>query len=381
MSLPAGQHNLAVVDVNRLRRAGIAGLLREWAQSHDLGIEEVSPDRVLSELDGSKPWRMVVVSIGGESLGDAGQQTFLKVLRALVPDARIVVMSDREDATEIVAAWRISCSGYLPTSMEPALALQALSFILSGGTYFPPSAMDLLQLQPERGGSPSSSSGRARSALRPVRSPHEEPSGPDEAVSRMTEELELEAATEARSAADEPTPDLDAGDEADCDFADGDGVDDEELDPTATERPDGLTHRQHQVLLQLRRGQPNKVIARELGVTEGTVKVHVRQIMRKLGAANRTQAAVLCEREHVTVAPEQEPRQVGKILHRAGNRRQLHLRMVRASAAEPEAPLAVAVPSSPHARTTSTIACSLVVRETRSNGEAPTRDTDRAPLR
>jgi DNA-binding NarL/FixJ family response regulator len=54
-----------------------------------------------------------------------------------------------------------------------------------------------------------------------------------------------------------------------------------------------LTPRQRQVLDLLRRGKPNKIIAHELSMCEGTVKVHVRQIMRKLNATNRTQAAFL----------------------------------------------------------------------------------------
>ena|SRR5262249_29761295 len=53
-----------------------------------------------------------------------------------------------------------------------------------------------------------------------------------------------------------------------------------------------LTARQRAVLELLSRGDTNKVIARRLGMTEGTVKVHVRQIMRKLGVTNRTQVAV-----------------------------------------------------------------------------------------
>jgi DNA-binding NarL/FixJ family response regulator len=54
-----------------------------------------------------------------------------------------------------------------------------------------------------------------------------------------------------------------------------------------------LTARQYEVLERLRFGKSNKHIARELNMQEATVKVHVRQIMRKLGAANRTQAALL----------------------------------------------------------------------------------------
>jgi DNA-binding NarL/FixJ family response regulator len=38
-------------------------------------------------------------------------------------------------------------------------------------------------------------------------------------------------------------------------------------------------------------GKPNKIIAYELGMSESTVKVHVRNIMQKMGATNRTQAA------------------------------------------------------------------------------------------
>jgi DNA-binding NarL/FixJ family response regulator len=53
-----------------------------------------------------------------------------------------------------------------------------------------------------------------------------------------------------------------------------------------------LTPRQMDVLAVLREGKSNKLIARDLSLCEATVKVHVRQIMRKLGAANRTQAAL-----------------------------------------------------------------------------------------
>ena len=60
-------------------------------------------------------------------------------------------------------------------------------------------------------------------------------------------------------------------------------------------RPDasGLTPRQTDVLRCLMRGQPNKLIARELGLTEGTVKIHIAAILRVLQARNRTEAVVV----------------------------------------------------------------------------------------
>ncbi|MEA2268940.1 MAG: hypothetical protein QOF29_2569 [bacterium] len=59
---------------------------------------------------------------------------------------------------------------------------------------------------------------------------------------------------------------------------------------------DELTPREHDVLAQLARGQPNKVIARELGVSERTVKTHVSNILGKLDLTDRTQAAVYAVR-------------------------------------------------------------------------------------
>jgi RNA polymerase sigma factor (sigma-70 family) len=59
---------------------------------------------------------------------------------------------------------------------------------------------------------------------------------------------------------------------------------------------DRFTPRERQVLKVLQEGEPNKAIARRLNVQESTVKVHVRRIMRKLNAKNRTQAAILSSR-------------------------------------------------------------------------------------
>jgi len=58
---------------------------------------------------------------------------------------------------------------------------------------------------------------------------------------------------------------------------------------------DELTPRELAVLDLLRQAKSNKHIARELDLSEATVKVHVRHLMRKLGAVNRTQAALLAE--------------------------------------------------------------------------------------
>lgn len=57
-----------------------------------------------------------------------------------------------------------------------------------------------------------------------------------------------------------------------------------------------LTPRQRHVLTLLSQGFPNRDIAESLSMCENTVKAHVKQIMRKLQADNRTQAALMADR-------------------------------------------------------------------------------------
>jgi DNA-binding NarL/FixJ family response regulator len=58
----------------------------------------------------------------------------------------------------------------------------------------------------------------------------------------------------------------------------------------------GLTARQAQVLALILQGKPNKVICRELGLAEGTVKIHVAAILRALNVSTRTQAVIEASR-------------------------------------------------------------------------------------
>ena len=54
-----------------------------------------------------------------------------------------------------------------------------------------------------------------------------------------------------------------------------------------------LSPREYEILRHLTEGQSNKVIARHLGITDGTVKLHVKAILKKLGLHSRVEAAVL----------------------------------------------------------------------------------------
>ncbi len=70
-----------------------------------------------------------------------------------------------------------------------------------------------------------------------------------------------------------------------------------EAAPTAERAPwIALTRRQCDVLALIAQGKANKVIADALNMSESTVKAHVKQIIRRLNVANRTQAALLATR-------------------------------------------------------------------------------------
>jgi DNA-binding NarL/FixJ family response regulator len=155
-------------------------------------------------------------------------------LYAALPQVPVVLFSDVEDAEEVVAAFRAGINSFIPASIEPELVPQTLTFIMGGGSYFPPSALLELRREP----SPGDGTGAAGDDAHPING-------------LSPADIDLQGA-----------------------------------------RPGQLTSRQLDVLALLRQGKSNKMIARDLGMREATVKVHVRQILRKLGASNRTQAAL-----------------------------------------------------------------------------------------
>ncbi len=67
----------------------------------------------------------------------------------------------------------------------------------------------------------------------------------------------------------------------------------EDTKPPVTSPFGELTPRETEILALLAEGQSNKSIARNLGISDGTVKLHVKAILRKLGVHSRVEAAVM----------------------------------------------------------------------------------------
>jgi DNA-binding NarL/FixJ family response regulator len=84
---------------------------------------------------------------------------------------------------------------------------------------------------------------------------------------------------------------------------DNGGFDDLRPRPVAKPSELGLTVRQADVLKLLVQGKPNKLICRDLRLSEGTVKVHVSAILRALNVHTRTQVVIELARRGVRLEP------------------------------------------------------------------------------
>jgi DNA-binding NarL/FixJ family response regulator len=145
---------VVVVDSLQLRRAGLVGLLQAWAHGLGISVMAVGPEEIQEGAAQGRNVHLTILNLGGIFIGNPSSQQSIKSLKKWLPTAPLVIMSDWDQAGESIAAFQIGARGYIPATIEPAIALKALSFIMAGGSFFPPTA--LLE--------PSSSNGHARAA-------------------------------------------------------------------------------------------------------------------------------------------------------------------------------------------------------------------------
>jgi DNA-binding NarL/FixJ family response regulator len=136
-----------------------------------------------------------------------------KILCQVAPRVPIIVLAYNNDAEMAKAAICHGAKGYIPVTLGFDVAIEAVRFVLAGGTYVP---IDYLLMR--------NWAGDPRSEAPPA--------------------------------------------------------------------PSAVTARELAVVRAIQQGKSNKVIAYELGMCESTVKVHVRRIMKKLRAKNRTEVAI-----------------------------------------------------------------------------------------
>jgi len=282
MSVPF-KKTVFLVDAMAFRRARAESFLNPWARNENVELISLDSDEAHTRLVERAVCDMLIYSVGAPSPHEVF--TEIQVLHTLRREAALAIVSDDEHPATVLAAIRCGAQGYFSNSMPPDLALQALSFVLHGGTYFPPTAIlasqafstqppieyrqsDLSQEQPLPGPEPQTQA---------------PPLGPEDGL------YEQQGSLFDDKAAGVPR---DHG-------------------ANGTRHAPEFTERQYAVLACLCLGDPNKVIGRKLGMTETTVKVHVREIMRKLGVSNRTQVAIaaahICSDGAIELVPADSP--------------------------------------------------------------------------
>ncbi|MGC2786135.1 MAG: response regulator transcription factor [Roseiarcus sp.] len=173
-------------------------------------VETLSSFSELSNQGTIGSARLVIISLGETNTQQSAEA--LRIISDLAQSLPTIVLSSKYDFEIMRAVIGCGAKGYIPMTMGFEIAVEAVRFVLAGGTYVP--AECLLSAIPPAG-TPS----------RPIAS-------------------------------------------------------------------GAITSRELAVVRAIHQGKPNKIIAYELNMCESTVKVHVRHIMKKLRAKNRTDVAI-----------------------------------------------------------------------------------------
>ncbi|ALJ38209.1 DNA-binding response regulator [Azospirillum brasilense] len=176
---------------------------------------------------------VALANFNGRFASDPEFQPRLAELLEVLDGVPLIMLSDSDETATALEAIRQGAHGYISTTVSLTMALEAIRLVAAGGIFVP--APILHRLIIEQAGAPASVLQAALSVPAPAVN----------GKAHLTQ----------------------------------------------------LTPRQIAVLECLQEGKPNKVIAHELGMRESTVKVHVRNILRRLGATNRTEAVCRVMRE------------------------------------------------------------------------------------
>lgn len=234
-----------VADDHELIRQGVKGLLR--GLDPDAQFDEADTWETLAAAarpDANHDLAIVDLHMPGMSGASS-----LEVLLKANPALPVVVLSAEESPDEMRAVLAAGALGFVPKRQPASVMLKAIELVLSGGAYVPMEALSLL--------------GSRETQAAPART---------EAAAELAAQGVAHASAQGGTALTEPIAQIQA------------------LQPHQQHLLENLSPRQQDIMRLVHRGWTNKMIARELGVAEGTVKVHLSVIFRALGVHNRSTA-------------------------------------------------------------------------------------------
>jgi two-component system nitrate/nitrite response regulator NarL len=205
--------------------------LRAWIFS----TQDCSPDNDPRQCahSGYHQTTLLTVDVGDDPKGAVAQ---IELVRARYPSARVAVIADYYHRVDLVAAYRAGANACFVKDMTCGAFIKTIGSILNGETVLPPELLPFI--------------------------------GDDEGHRKQAPTAALTANTNGTTA---NAPALSAIG----------------IDPVPR-----LSTREKCILRCMVGGDSNKVIARKIDISEATVKVHVKAILRKIRLSNRTQAAI-----------------------------------------------------------------------------------------
>lgn len=201
---------------------------------HVVGADSAAAAR--AALQASDDFNLVLLDL---QLGDASGFDVLDEFRENYPALPVVVISASDRSSDVIRSIDQGAMGFVPKRNSTELLSQALKLVMAGGIYVPPMSLGNDAAPPVNSGATSAAQNQ-HSRLQQIQ---------QEAMASN-----FQGATGLESLS--------------------------------------LTPRQTDVLALLLQGKPNKIIARELGVSVETIKDHVAAVLKALGVGSRTQAVL-----------------------------------------------------------------------------------------
>ncbi|WP_418124147.1 response regulator [Variovorax sp. 160MFSha2.1] len=223
---------ILIADDHRLVIEAVKAKLSEL----EPGIEFVlamSVDELLAGATDDLDLALIDLNMPG-----ADGQAHIDEIRQRHPAVPVIVLSGYEDPAIMRSALERGVLGFIPKAYSPDVMLSAVRLVLAGGVYVPPMMLTAV---------------------------------PPGIVAGMAQQAGTEAIVRGTGG--------------------GGGGGTQTLEHLRSV----LTERQVEVLQLLSQGKPNKLIGRSLGISEGTVKIHLAAIFRALNVRNRTEAVVAAQ--------------------------------------------------------------------------------------
>jgi two-component system, NarL family, nitrate/nitrite response regulator NarL len=240
-----------IVDNSALFRAGLTHILAGTRFRVMAGCSG------LKDIQKSCLHRRACLALVGLDKGARAVLTELSFLKAQYEYFRVVIFSDRFDLQELLTAIAAGGDCYLlKNEISPDVLLKSLDLVLLGETIVPQGFTQLI-----------------RSQVRLEQDALSRSNDPGTRLEYPRAQVPTETLQTAGTRLEYPRAQV----------------------PTETLQTDEiarLSNREQLILFHMTQGASNKHIARELKITEATVKTHVKALLHKIGARNRTQAAV-----------------------------------------------------------------------------------------